>query len=191
MPPRPIRLLLSTLGCVILAMGAPRSASATVLVAADLSELVASAAVIVHGRVVNTEAQWLEGRRGIETLVTLEVEDALKGASIREVTFRVPGGQMGPYRSVMPGTPSFGEGDEVIVFLGGSGPAIPHLVGFSQGVFRVSGDGEAGRVVRGSVPLAVPPSATRMARGDGAVGPTPLASFEDRVRTLARPGGPR
>lgn len=181
MPSRLLRLLASALCGTIVAAGAPRPALATVLVAADLSELVTSARAIVHGRVVAAVPQWLEGRRGIETLVTLEVEDSLKGGASREVTFRVPGGQMGPYRSLMPGAPSFSEGDDIIVFLGGTGPAIPHLVGFSQGVYRVLDDDEIGRTVSAGVPLATSASAARR--------PVPLATFEARVRTLVQSGG--
>ena len=119
----------------------------------------------MHGRVVSATPQWLDGRRGIETLVTLATEDALKGGAGETVTFRVPGGQMGPYRSFMPGAPTFAEGDDVIVFLGGDGPEVPHLVGFSQGVYRVRA-GTAGRTVRPGVPF--PPRRTsRSARGSG------------------------
>ena len=71
------------------------------------------------------EAQWLEGRRSIETLVTLEVETYAKGDLGRTVTLRVPGGQMGPYRSVMLGAPTFVEGEEVVVFLAASWPRHP------------------------------------------------------------------
>ena len=72
--------LMAVVFCGALVMGGfARRASATVLVPVDLEELVTDARAIVHGRVVSTTAQWLEGRRGIETLVTLATEDALKG----------------------------------------------------------------------------------------------------------------
>jgi hypothetical protein len=162
----------------------PRTASATVLVAADLGELVASARNIVHGRVVDTTSQWLDGRRGIETIVTLAVEDALKGPAARSITFRVPGGQMGPYRSFLPGVPTFSEGDDVIVFLAGEGPAIPHIVGFSQGVYRVSSGGES-PTVRPGVPGPVSGSNAKVARGTGSR-VAPLEAFETQVRALVR-----
>ena len=57
------------------------------------------------------------------------------GAAI--VQFRVPGGELGRYRSVFVGAPEFSVAQQVIVFLGSVGPAVPHLVGFSQGVYRV------------------------------------------------------
>jgi hypothetical protein len=162
----------------------PRQAAATVLVAADLGELVTSARTIVHGRVVDATSQWLEGRRGIETIVSLEVEDALKGSSATSIAFRVPGGQMGPYRSFMPGAPTFSAGDEVIVFLSGDGPEIPHIVGFSQGVYRVSSAGGI-RAVRPGVPGPAGASTATVARGTVSR-EVPLEAFETQVRALVR-----
>lgn len=162
---------------------------ATVYVAADLAGLTADARAVAHGRVVALSPQWVEDRRGIETLVTLEVEAYAKGDLGRTVTVRVPGGQMGPYRSIMLGAPTFAEGDEVVVFLGASGPAIPHLVGLAQGVFRVRTDAATGarlvtpEVVRLPGTSAVEP--VRIVRGDRTRRPVALAGFLDEVRAIA------
>jgi hypothetical protein len=173
---------------VLLVVLAAASADATVLVPVDLGELVSSARTIVHGRVLSTSAQWVEDRRGIETVVTLSVENALKGGAVETATFRVPGGEMGRYRSIIPGAPVFAAGDEVIVFLGGDGPSLPHLVGFSQGVYRVRAiAGE--RVVRPGVPSPVAET-TRLSRGVGRAG-APLAAFEAEIRVLVAAGGVR
>jgi hypothetical protein len=177
----------AVVAAALLALAAPR-ARATVLVPVDLGELVSSARSIVHGRVVSTSAQWLEERRSIETVVTLAVEDTLKGGASGSITFRVPGGEMGRYRSIVPGAPAFAEGDDVVVFLGGEGPSIPHLVGFSQGVYRVRAIGGE-RMVRPAVPSPATES-TPMLRGTGRV-PARLAAFEDEVRALVVAGGAR
>ena len=174
-------VLIVAFGLGILALA--RTAPATVLVAVDLDELVAGARTIVHGRVVDVTPQWLDGRRGIETIVTIEVEDALKGAGGRSVSFRVPGGQMGPYRSFMPGAPVFAAGEEVIVFLAGDGPVIPHIVGFSQGVYRVIGLAGGARVVRPGVPGGAGEASVALARGTGSR-VAPLEAFESQVRAL-------
>jgi len=182
--------LISVVVCGALAIGGSvHRASATVLVPVDLTELVAGARAVVHGRVVSTTAQWLEGRRGIETLVTLATEDSLKGGASETVTFRVAGGQMGPYRSFMPGAPAFSEGDDVIVFLGGDGPEVPHLVGFSQGVYRVLA-GTGMRMVRPGVPSAGD-TAIRMTRGAPGRASMPLDAFEAQVKALVAAGSPR
>ncbi|HSK10228.1 MAG TPA: hypothetical protein VK911_11690 [Vicinamibacterales bacterium] len=158
-------------------------AGATVLVPADFRELAREATVIVHARVVSVESVWTDGRRTVETIVTLEVSEALKGRPGTEVSVRVPGGRMGRYRSVVVGAPTFREGQEVVLFLGGRAPALSHLLGFSQGVYRVHRD-RSGRA------LVTPPIANtagvrapvKIQRGDPARGPVALADFTRQVR---------
>jgi hypothetical protein len=180
-----------TLICFIAAVCLVSAATlhATVYVAADLGELTADARAVAYGRVVALQPQWLEARRSIETLVTLEVEAYAKGDFGRTVTLRVPGGQMGPYRSIMLGAPTFVEGEEVVVFLAGTGPAIPHLVGLAQGVFRVRTDSATGsRLVTPEIvrmPDAVTLGPSRVVRGDVSRRPAPLAAFLQEVRVLA------
>jgi hypothetical protein len=161
---------------------------ATMYVAADLGTLAGEARAIAHGRVVALESRWTDDRRAIETLVTLEVEEYLKGDLGPAVTLRVPGGDMGPYRSIMLGAPHFVQGEDVIVFLAATGPAVPHLLGLAQGVFRVSGDAALGpRVVTPEVlqlPGATAVGDARVVRGDPARRPLPLAAFEQQVRAL-------
>jgi hypothetical protein len=141
---------------------------ATVLVPADLGELTRGARTIARGRVVGVESRWLAGRRGIETIVTLAAESYLKGPLGPTVQFRVPGGQLGPFRNVVVGAPEFSEGQRVIVFLGGNGPRVPWVVGMNQGVFRLV-EQRGGWIVR----------------GDPRIQPAPLAAFERDVRALA------
>lgn len=168
------------------------TALATMFIPADLGELVSEARAIVHGRVVALEARWTDGRRGIETLVTVAADDYLKGRLGAEVTVRVPGGQVGHYRSFTIGAPSFVEGEEVVLFLDADGPAIPHLVGLSQGVFRVKEDTATGlRVV--VPPVFRAPGAdgepVRLVRGDPGRQPVPLEAFHRQVRAMAAGGG--
>ena len=164
---------------------------AAVVIPADLSELTSEARAIVHGRVVATDAHWVDGRRSIETLVTVQVDDTLKGQARREITFRVPGGQMGPYRSFMVGAPLFEPGDEIVVFLGAQGPAIPHVLGFNQGVYRVSADAVGSRRVISGAALASGHAAERQVRGAPGREPQTLDRFLEQVRTLVRDGAAR
>jgi hypothetical protein len=71
----------------------------------------------------------------------------------------------------------------VILFLG-SGQSSPHLLGLSQGVFRI--------VAGSSGPQVVPPALVAEAgpvrpvvRGSATLQPMTLAAFESRVRSLA------
>ena len=123
-----MRYAIAVLTAVLMVLAAV-PARAIVYVSTDFPTLVADARAIVVGRVVALESRWNDGRHGIETLVTLEVEQYLKGDLGTSVTVRTPGGQIGPYLSVMPGAPRFAEGDEVALFLAGSGPALPHVLG--------------------------------------------------------------
>jgi hypothetical protein len=159
------------------------SARATVLLPADLGELTRRAVTIARGRVVAVDAQWVEGRRRIETVVTLDAERSLKGPSGSTIQFRVPGGRLGRFRNIVVGAPRFDLGQRVIVFLGPAGPGLPYTVGLAQGVFRIAA-GEADAVVIS--PGVLPTGATlRVVRGDSARRPMPLSQFEDEIRRLA------
>jgi hypothetical protein len=171
---------------VLLALAMP--ARATVIVPADLAELSRDARTIVRGRVAALDAQWTEDRGTIETLVTLEVESYLKGALGQMLRFRVPGGELGRFRSIVVGAPEFVVDERVVVFLGTQGPSVPFVLGFNQGVFRVlpASDNSAWVVT----PLAMLPAAAeaslRVVRGDPSRRAVALDEFERRVRALLR-----
>ena len=118
---------------------------ATVIVPIEFRELVSIAPVIVHGRVVDVRSDWVDGRRSVETFVTVEAEEYLKGNLGERLTVKVPGGQLGRYRTVFIGAPEFQDGDEVVLFLKGSAPSYPYIIGLSQGAFRVVTDARSGR----------------------------------------------
>lgn len=159
--------------------------SATVLLPADFEEMVAASQVIVHGRVVDVRATRSGSRRTIESLVTISVLDALKGTAGSHMTFRVPGGQMGRYRRVLVGAPSFAAGEEVVLFLRGRAPAMPTVFGLGQGVYRVAH--AAGQAVVNPPPAAATQAADgRVTRGDRRRRPVALPEFALRVRTLDR-----
>src|SRR5215470_16062977 len=105
------RLLLLT---VVVSM--PVAIRATVLVPIEFRELVAISNVIVHGRVTDAHGEWTDGRRGVETLVTISASDYLKGDLGGSFTIHVPGGQLGRYRTLFVGAPEFRAGDEVVLF---------------------------------------------------------------------------
>jgi hypothetical protein len=170
------RLLFCAL-CVCL----PAVARATVLVPIEFRELVTVASVILHGRVSDVRGEWTDGRRSVETLVTIEASDYLKGDLGSTVTIHVPGGQLGRYRTIFVGAPEFRSGDEVVLFLRAN-----RIVGLSQGAFRVVSDPQTGR------PLVVSPIvmslnadvAESVVRGDSRRKPVALDSFRDVVRQV-------
>jgi hypothetical protein len=170
---------------IFLVLGVP--ALATVLIPADLGELSRDALAIARGRVAALDAQWTEDRGTIETIVTLEVESYLKGGLGSTLRFRVPGGELGRFRSIVVGAPSFAVDQRVVVFLGVHGPSVPHLLGLSQGVFRVSrAPDDSGWLVTSPVMLPAAGGVTaRVVRGDPARRPLALGVFEQTVRALA------
>jgi len=162
-------------------------ASATVLLPTDLNDLSHDAVAIARGRVVAVDPQWLDGRRGIETLVTLETETYLKGSLGATVQFRVPGGSLGRFRSIVVAAPQFAIGQRVIVFLGSRGPTVPYVLGLSQGVFRLVQTSQGDWMV--TPPAIVPVADGPIVRGNLSLRPAALADFERQVRALA--GTPR
>jgi hypothetical protein len=165
--------------------GVSTPARATVLVGADLAELAHDARAIARGRVVAVDGQWTADHRTIETIVTLEVESYLKGALGATVQFRVPGGDLGRFRSIVVGAPAFRVDERVVVFLGATGPSVAYVLGLSQGVFRVVAGADASSWL--VTPPAIMPStmSVKIVRGDPARRPLPLPEFEQRVRAIA------
>ena len=87
--------------------------------------MVSASQTIVHGRVVDVRSYETAGRRTIESLVTVQVVEAIKGQPGATAYFKLPGGQVGRYRRVMVGAPHCAPGDELVLFLKGSAPAVP------------------------------------------------------------------
>jgi len=161
-------------------------ARATVLIPADLGELSHDAIAIARGRVAALDAQWSEDHGTIETMVTLEVESYLKGSLGSTLRFRVPGGELGRFRSVVVGAPQFAIDQRVVVFLGARGPSVPFVLGLSQGVFRLSraADNSGWLVTSPILGPSVAGATTRIVRGDPARRSLPLGDFEQTVRAL-------
>jgi hypothetical protein len=162
-------------------------ASATVLVPAEFREIVGGSEIIAYGRVVDVRPEWADGRRWVNTVVTIDVVTYFKGGSDSSIDFTVPGGTLGRYRSVLIGAPVFARGDEAVLFLTTRDTERPRVFGLNQGVFRVRVDSSTGRR------LVVPPPLIAKAAADtpervtrGALGRRPLAvdAFGARVREV-------
>src|SRR5262245_1762658 len=95
------RRLAGLLSAALVAVGLTGSVRAMVVVPADFSEMVASSQTIVHGRVIDVQSYETAGRRTIESLVTVQVVEAIKGTAGSTAYFKLPGGQVGRYRRVM------------------------------------------------------------------------------------------
>jgi hypothetical protein len=167
------------------------SLSATVLLPAEFREIVSGSQVIVHGRISDVRAEWVDGRRRIESVVTVEPAAFVRGTPTEAVTFRIPGGQIGRYKSMTVGAPTFTRGEEVVLFLSARGPAMPRIFGFNQGVFRVRIDARGQRLVATAPVMARGENPERVVRGALDRRPLPLEQFTAQVRTLLQQGGGR
>lgn len=169
-----VRALTAALAVVVLLQ---TRVAATLVVPADFSEMVAESQMVVHGRVVDVRSQMVGSFRTIESVVTIAVQDAIKGEPGEMVSVRVPGGTVGRYRRFMIGAPVFRAGEEVVLFLSGRAPAIPMPFGLNQGVYRVSRSADG----RG---LVAPPvlAEGRIVRGDPARRPIEVSAFVQQVR---------
>jgi hypothetical protein len=164
----------------------PAQGRSTTLVSADFTELVRAARVIAHGRVIDMTARFAGRNRRVETLLTIHADAYFKGDLGHRISVRTPGGELGGFRTILVGAPHFAAGDEVVLFLTWSHEeAVPHIVGLSQGVFRVL------RRTSGEAIVATPAvvgAAGRVRRGDGARGALPLGAFTSQVRLALAAG---
>jgi hypothetical protein len=117
----------------------------------------------------------------------LQVATYLKGSLGSTVVFRVPGGQIGRYRTVVLDAPNFAPGDEVVLVLGARGPSVPYVLGMSQGVFRVFSDPTSGdRRVMPTPVLGEGNEWQRVVRGAASRRPILLTEFASSVQAILR-----
>ena len=114
-------------------------AHATVMVELAMEQLIGSADVIVHARVLRsgTQLETFAGHLEPHTITELEVRDTLKGSPDERVTIDEIGGATDDGGSWIDGTPRYEAGDEVVVFLRRLPSAAYRTVGMSQGRFEV------------------------------------------------------
>ena len=120
-----------------------RSAEAASYEAVTFSELVARADVIFIGDVMDVRPFTVstpEGGTLIKTRVTFVVRDPLWGTGSTLEIFEFLGGEVGNAGMKVPDMPTFGPGDRRVVFARRERSINP-IVGFTQGLLRVSRDG--------------------------------------------------
>jgi hypothetical protein len=128
-----------------LVAGLASPAAATTAVQMSTESMSQAADAIVLGRAVEQRSQWVG--RNLVTLVTVAVEETLKGDAAERLVVALPGGvdasRRIPVAMSWPAAPVVRPKEQVFLFLVASdevegGYAI---VGFSQGKFSVSGEG--------------------------------------------------
>ena len=172
-----------------LLLAVPAALGATVIIPIEFRELVTTTPIIVHGRVTDVRAAYVDGRRSVDTFVTVAADEYLKGDLGEYVTFRVPGGELGRYRTIFVGAPAFRVGEEVVLFLKTSG-GVPFVAGLNQGAYRVVEDGPTRqRMVTSPVVMSRDGvDSERIVRGSAARRPMPFEAFRDVVRGVIAKG---
>jgi hypothetical protein len=133
----------------IVIVGLASVAEGTTIEPMTLDEMAQRADFILIGRAVGSRADWSADHTRLYTYVTFEVERFLKGgAGEREVTIRLVGGEVAGIRVMVPGTPQFAQGEEVLLFCVGKRARVPTLLGLSLGKFTMRRDENGERVLK-------------------------------------------
>jgi hypothetical protein len=143
-------------------------------------DLTIQSEAIIVGRAAGTQPFWTADGRNLFTLVTISVEETLKGDGASSITVALPGGvdanRKFPIAVNYPGAPRISPDEEVLLFLVGADDEVAGsyaVAGFSQGKFSISsGGGGTGFRVQG---------AERKVRvGDTLMS---LSAFKDEIRS--------
>lgn len=110
----------------------------------SLDQMAVRADQIFTGEVVGITSQMNARRTGIFTFVTIEVAEYLKGGRRTILTLRMLGGEAEGYRLVVPGSPAFQLGEEILVFSHGGAGRVPSVLGMAAGKFTVERDSVTG-----------------------------------------------
>jgi hypothetical protein len=121
--------------------------TATTVIPPTFEQLVQQAELIFQGTATDVRSVW-EGQgaqRHIETYVTFQVADNVKGQAGSSYTIRMLGGTVGDESLVVTDAPKFQVGDQEILFVEHNNDQFVPLVGISHGRFHVQRDEESGR----------------------------------------------
>ena len=165
---------------------------AVTVVPITFEQLVDEATAVVYARVADVRGQWTSDRQAIDSIITLDALQYLKGGLGDVVTMRLPGGAAGGMINVLPGAPTLREGELVVLFLKARGPALLSTVGLSQGIFRVVRDARSGLMMVTPPPLKES-AVGRIIRGAVERRSLSLDGFAATIRatSAARPVGAR
>jgi hypothetical protein len=145
-------------------------------------EIVRSADLIVRGQVTDVRAI-TDPETGVESVVTVAVDAALKGSTDGFVSFRVPGGTIGRARTTMVGAPVLYPRETAVFFLKRDPSGAWRPVGLAAGIVTIGRDAATGAAV-----VHAPVRRTRTAdgepvvRGDASRVLLRVSDFESLVR---------
>ena len=168
-----------------LALSCASLAGATTVQKFTVTDLAKKSDSIVRARVEGQSSRWGDTRKEIYTYVTLSVLESVKGApGEKTITIRQLGGSVDNLISVVPGMPSFKNGEEVVLFLSRKDPAgYSWVMGLQQGKYSVLTDESGIKSVRNELQglrmLSPNGAATEQRQTDQ----LPLAAFLAKIKS--------
>lgn len=121
--------------------------TATTVIPPTFERLVQQAEVIFQGTVTDVRSIW-EGegaQRHIDTYITFQIGENVKGNAGSSYTIRILGGTVGDETMEVTDTPKFKVGDSDILFVEHNNDQFVPLVGINNGRFHVQRDEQTGR----------------------------------------------
>lgn len=130
-------------------------ADPALMVELSLAELVSNAGWIIIGTVAGQESKWNADRTNIQTVVSIDVQEWVKGqpfstgpdgknttdplscSSSKSVSLTVPGGKVAGVNQWVEDTPTFRDGEKVLVFLNSGGDGTYTVTGSAQGKYSI------------------------------------------------------
>ena len=160
-------------------------ASATTVQKFTIRELAAKSDAIVTAKVEDQSSRQDASNKEIYTYITVSVLQSVKGAQgEKTITIRQLGGSVGNLISVVPGMPSFKNGEEVVLFLSAKDRAgYPWVMGLQQGKYSIVTDDNGLKHVRNEL------DGLRVLSPNGSVNESkvssdqPLAAFLDGIKS--------
>ncbi len=151
-----IFFILSSMVIFSLAAGFFTNQADALVVKKSIEELTYEANVILAGEVKSMESRWNTERTLIYTYVTISVREytkALPGMrEVKEITVKVPGGEVGDIGLKVSDTPEFREGEEVFLFLRVEELPIFRVAGLFQGKYTIEGGKAKNKVIEQEIP---------------------------------------
>jgi hypothetical protein len=128
--PKPIRFAL----CLCLGLAPVWGATLEQL---SLNDLIARSTLIVQAKVTGSTASYTGST--IYTHYKVSVLQQWKGASQTTLDVQIPGGAANGMRQIVPGAPQFTTGQQYVLFLWTSRTGVVSTLGFTEGVFNLTG----------------------------------------------------
>jgi len=143
-PPKPVagRLLAFLLLLPALCWG-------TLVPRMNFEEMADASEFVIHGTVSRNWSDWDAARQFIWTHYEIQITDTLKGPAFNQIVISEPGGVVGEMGMSIAGSPAYGVGEEVVLFVARTATGLLRTCGWGQGRFRVvRAEGASLKVVR-------------------------------------------